>query len=235
MALLDDAIEASGGMARWTKVKRFTLQLSIDGALFSQMGQAGSFKDIVAEGSTELQSVRLAGLTGSGSSGLYQPDSVTIESLAGEVLQTWPNPRQAFFDSAAKTKWDQLYFVFFCGFSLWNYLTTPFLLAQPGVVVEELSPWSERDQLWRRLRATFPPDVVTHGPDQIFYFDAGGLQRRTDHDLLGLRVADYSWAHQTFSDIVVPTLRRSLRLGPDGTAIARPALVDVEIFDASFE
>jgi hypothetical protein len=235
MALLDDAIEASGGMARWTKVKRFTLQLSIDGALFSRIGQAGSFKDIVAEGSTETQSVRLTGFTGSGSLGLYQPDCVTIESLAGDVLRTWHNPRQAFFDSVATAKWDELHCVFFCGFSLWNYLTTPFLLARSDVAVEELSPWSEQNQQWRRLRATFPPDVVTHCTEQIFYFDAANLQRRTDHDLLGGRAADYSWAHQTFSDIVVPTLRRSLGIGPDGTVIARPALVDVEIFDASFE
>jgi hypothetical protein len=235
MALLDDAIEASGGMARWTRVKRFTLQLSIDGTLFSRMGQAGSFKDIVAEGSTGVQSVRLTGLTGSGNSGLYQPDCVTIESPAGEVLQTWHNPRQAFFASAAKARWDELQFVFFCGFSLWNYLTTPFLLAQSDVVVEELSPWSEQNQQWRRLRATFPPELVTHSTEQIFYFDAANLQRRTDHDLLGGRVADYAWAHQKFSDIVVPTLRRSLGIGPDGTVIAKPALVDVEIFDASFE
>jgi hypothetical protein len=34
---------------------------------------------------------------------------------------------------------------------------------------------------------------------------------------------------------VVPTLRRVQALGPDGTLIARPVLMDVEIFDAVFE
>ena len=35
MTLLEEAIEASGGMARWNSVQRFTLQLSLGGAVFS--------------------------------------------------------------------------------------------------------------------------------------------------------------------------------------------------------
>ncbi len=125
--------------------------------------------------------------------------------------------------------------IFFCGVAVWSYLTTPFLLARPDVLVEELPPWQENNELWRRLRARFPPHLVTNAPEQIFYFDEHGLQRRTDHDLFGMNVANYSWAHQTFSGIVVPTLRRSQMLQADGTVIAKPVLIDVEIFDASFE
>ncbi len=125
--------------------------------------------------------------------------------------------------------------LFFCGFSVWNYLMTPFLLAHPDVRIAELPPWHEQDQQWRRLRAQFPPAFVTHCREQTFYFDAALLQRRTDHDLLGMPIAQYSWAHQTFDGIVVPTLRRSLTRQPDGSVIPKPALVDVEIFDASFE
>lgn len=235
MALLDDAIEASGGLARWNALERFTLQLSIDGALFSRVGQAGRFKEMVAEGSTRNQSVRFSGFADPGKCGLYQPDCVTVESPEGNVLMTWQNPHQAFRDHARHAPWDELYLVFFCGFSVWNYLTIPFLLAHPDVEVEELVPWREHDQLWRRLRAVFPPAFVTHSSEQIFYFDDQGLQRRTDHDLLDSKVAHYSWAHQSFSGIVVPTLRRSLALEPDGSVITKPALLDVEIFDALFE
>jgi hypothetical protein len=235
MALLDDAIEASGGMARWNGLKRFTLQLSIDGALFSRVGQAGRFKEIVAEGSTRNQSVRFTGFSDPGKSGLYQPLCVTIESSEGSVLRTWDNARQSFLAHAKDDPWDELYLVFFCGFSVWNYLTTPFLLAHPDVEVEELAPWQERDHLWRRLRAVFPEDLVTHSSEQTFYFDAAGLQRRTDHDLLDTSVAHYSWAHQDFGGILIPTLRRAQALQPDGTVIAKPSLLDVEIFDAAFE
>ena len=114
-------------------------------------------------------------------------------------------------------------------------MTTPFLLTRPDVAVEELPPWLENDQTWRRLRVSFPPEIVTFSPQQIFYFDENSVQRRADHDLLGTKVAHYSWAHQAFSDIIVPTLRRSLAVRPDGTTVAKPILLDVEVFDATFE
>jgi hypothetical protein len=235
MTLLDDAIEACGGLARWNRLTRFTLHLSIEGTLLSRIGQPGPFKDLVAEGSTRTQSVRFTGITGGEKCGSFQPDSVTIESLDGQVLRTWRNQGLTSSPPATDPFADELHLVFLCGFSVWNYLTTPFLLSRADVRVEELSPWHENAQLWRRLRALFPPDIITHSPEQTFYFDESGLQRRTDHDLLGTRVAHYSWAHQAFCGIVVPTLRRSLLLRPDGSAVTRPALVDVEIFDASFE
>ncbi len=235
MALLDDAIEASGGLARWNGLRRFTLHLSIEGTLFSRFGQSGRFKDLVAEGSIYTQSVRFTGLTGPEHSALYEPDCVTIESLDGKVLRTWDHPSLTLPSNGKDPLSDEQHLVFFCGFSIWNYLTTPFLLAHPHVKVEELTPWHEHGQVWRRLRAWFPPDIVTHSSEQIFYFDETGLQRRTDHDLFGNAVAHYSWAHQAFSGIVVPTLRRSLMRAADGTVIAKPAPIDVEIFDASFQ
>lgn len=235
MALLDDAIDASGGLARWRRLSRFTLHLSFGGMLFSQAGHAGHFKDVIAEGSTRTQSVRFTGITGGQGCASFQPDSVTIESLDGETLRTWRNPQLEFSDHATHPLADELHLVFFCGFAIWSYLTTPFLLARPDVVIEELPPWHENGALWHRLRARFPSEIVTHNSEQIFYFDERALQRRVDHDLLGTRVADYSWAHQTFSDITVPTLRRSQMLRPDGIVIAKPALIDVEIFDAAFD
>ena len=235
MALLDEAIEASGGLTRWNRLKRFTLQLSIDGAFLSRAGQRGGFKDVVAEGSTRSQSVRFRGFSDRGKSCLYEPGRVTIENPEGNVLRTWNDPCAAFRSEARKAEWDELCLVFLCGLSIWNDFATPFVLAQPDVKVEELSPWHEHDQQWRRLRAVFPPRFITHSGEQTFYFDSAGLQRRTDHELLDTKVTQYSWAHQAFGDIVIPTLRRSLALHPDGTVIGKPALLDVEIFDVTFE
>ncbi|WP_354101012.1 hypothetical protein [Bradyrhizobium sp. RT5a] len=235
MALLDDVIDASGGMARWNSLSRFTLHLSVAGTLFSSTGHASEFKDVTAEGSTRTQSVRFTGITGGEHSGSFQPDAITIESLEGEILRTWRNPSLAFTEAGSPTLVDELHLVFFCGVAIWNYLTNPFLLAHPNVVVEELSPWQENNESWRRLRAQFPPGLITLAPEQIFYFDDNALQRRTDHDLFGMKVAQYSWAHDSFGGIVVPTLRRAQTLRPDGTVVAKPVLMDVEIFDAVFE
>ncbi|MDA9493871.1 hypothetical protein [Bradyrhizobium sp. CCBAU 11361] len=235
MALLDDVIDASGGLDRWNGLDRFTLHLSVGGTLFSSAGHAREFKDVTAEGSTRTQSVRFTGITGGEHSGSFQPDAITIESLDGEVLRTWHNPSLAFPEASAPALADELHLVFFCGVAIWSYLTIPFLLAHPDVVLEELSPRSEGTETWRRLRAQFPAHLITLAPEQIFYFDQNALQRRTDHDLFGMKVAHHSWAHDNFDGIVVPTLRRVQTLQADGTQIAKPVLMDVEIFDAVFE
>jgi hypothetical protein len=235
MALLDDAIDASGGMARWNSLSRFTLHLSIGGTLFSDAGHAGHFKEVIAEGSTRTQAVRFVGITGGDKCGSFQPDAITIENLDGQVLRTWHNPSLAFADGGAHPLADELHLVLFCGVAIWNDLTTPFLLARPDVSVEELAPWRENDELWRRLHVHFPPGLITQAVEQTFYFDQQARQRRSDGDLFGTKVAHYSWAHQTFGGIVVPTLRRSQLLQPDGAVAARPILIDVEIFDACFE
>src|SRR4051812_10060108 len=180
MALLDDVIDASGGMARWNSLSRFTLHLSVAGTLFSSTGHASEFKDVTAEGSTRTQSVRFTGITGGEHSGSFQPDAITIESLTGEVLRSWPNPSLAFPEIGSPALADELHLVFFCGVAIWNYLTSPFLLAHPHGVTEELTPWQGGAETWRRLGAQSPPHLITLAPEQIFYFDDNALQRRMD-------------------------------------------------------
>jgi hypothetical protein len=234
MALLDEAIEASGGLKRWNALNRFTLQLSIDGKLPSRANSPVRFKDIAAGGCLRNPLIRLTGFTGLGQSGVYQPDFVTTERPAGNVLRAVRNPHQAFVQHTKDGLLDELHLIFLFGCSVWNYLVTPFILAHPSVEVKELTPWNEKGQTWRRLRAVFSATSVTHCREQVFYFGPDGLQRRTDHDLYGIKVADYTGAHQEFDGIVVPTLRRALILEADGTVLPKPSLVDIEIFDAAF-
>jgi hypothetical protein len=55
------------------------------------------------------------------------------------------------------------------GYACWNYFTTPFLFAYPGVQASEIEPWREAGQTWRRLQVRFPPHIGTHSPSQVFY------------------------------------------------------------------
>jgi hypothetical protein len=239
MTLLEDALGASGGMDRWHQLQRFTVHMSIDGALLASKGKAGLLKDLVAEGCTHVQSLRLTGFTAPDRRCVYRPDQVAIEGLNGDLLQVRSNPRAAFLGHTDRTPWDDLHLAYFCGVLIWNCLTTPFLLAHPDVKIEELPSWREGGESWRRLRAVFPALIATHSPDQTFYFDREGLPRRLDYRTSAstgaAQIANYFSAHQEFSGIVVPTLHRAFRLGSDGAVITKPASVNIEIFDASFE
>lgn len=109
-------------------------------------------------------------------------------------------PREPF-----PSRWDALHTLYFGGYGLWNYLTTPYLLTLPGVRTEELPG--------RRLRVVFPPRIATHSAEQVFYFDEAGLQRRVDYApyVLGSRsAAHYTEAHKTVSGLVFPTHRHVL-------------------------
>jgi hypothetical protein len=236
MGLLDEALDAAGGLDRWREFSRFTVYLSIKGELLNTKDRAGLPGELVAEGRTQSQALRLTGFIAPDKCCTYRPDHVAIENLDGTTLRDRNNPQVALLSN--RTSWDELDFAYFFGFSLWNYLTAPFLLALPGVETEELPTWHENGEAWRRLVAVMPPNIVTHAPRQTFYFDSAGLQRRLDYDVIDADtphlVQQFS-AHHSFSGIVIPTLRRCTASRPDGSLDPKRPCVDIEIFEASFE
>jgi hypothetical protein len=105
-------------------------------------------------------------------------------------------------------------------------------------VSEELTPWQEDGQTWRRLKVRVPSHIATHSPEQTFYFDQKGLQRRVDYRAIaagGAMIAQYTWAHEEFSGILVPTRRSALRLTSHGRVITDPPSVTIEVLDVAFE
>lgn len=96
------------------------------------------------------------------------------------------------------TPWDAPHLAYFSGYAMWTYLTAPFLLNLPGFQTQEIEPWDENGETWRRLKAIFPPNIPSHGREQIFYFDVIG----------GSSSANYALEPKTFGGIVYPTKRR---------------------------
>jgi hypothetical protein len=136
------------------------------------------------------------------------------------VVEQRLDARAAFKGFLRSTPWDRLHLGYFVGYAFWNYFTTPFLFTYPGVEAREIEPWQEAGQTWRRLHVTFPKSIATHNPQQVFYVDADGLQRRMDYvtEILG-------------STLVVPTWRRVFRRNPDGTANLNMPSITIDIED----
>src|SRR5262249_46939955 len=55
--------------------------------------------------------------------------------------------------------------------------------ARPGVESEEVEPWQEAGETWRRLKVRFPADIATHSTEQTLYLDRQGLLRRQDYNV----------------------------------------------------
>jgi hypothetical protein len=170
---------------------------------------------------------------------MHSPDRVAIENESGEVLEERLNPRQAFAGHTLETPWDRLHLAYFTGYAMWTYLTQPFSWVEPGVEVEELEPWQEDGETWRRLRVTFPENIATHSPQAVYYLDDSGLIRRQDYvaEVAGVtgQAAHYSSEHREFDGIIVPTRRRVHLVGEDGAVMPEPLIVTIDLDDVRFE
>ncbi len=63
----------------------------------------------------------------------FTPLRVAILKLDGSVVAERLHPRDSFAGHELDTPWDPLQRAYFNGYALWTYLTSPFLLALPGL------------------------------------------------------------------------------------------------------
>ncbi|MCO6003459.1 hypothetical protein NE236_00520 [Actinoallomurus purpureus] len=234
--LLDLVLEAHGGLQRWQEARTIHAKGSLGGHLWTLRGQEGILA--TADMTVDVQRQRLVyeGFTSPELRGLFTPDRVAIEQQDGEVVAERTAPREAFAGHGPDTPWDQLHVLYFAGYAMWNYLTAPYLLTRPGVVVEELEPWREAGEDRRRLRARFPKDMATHATEQVFYYNSAGLLRRHDYapDVLGgIPAAHFTDNHVTASGLVFPTHRYIVPVQQDGHVLPEPILIAIDLTEVS--
>jgi hypothetical protein len=236
VALLSDVLKAAGEDLR-RQMRRYTLHMSVGGALCRRKCGSAQLKDLVVEGSTDQQSLAINGFSGLGRRALYRPDRVALEGRDGQLLKEGKASPQELRERLRTGIWDELQLAYYCGYSIWNYAAVPFVFAEADVATEELEPVRVAAAIWRRLRVRFPPRLVTHSSEQTFYFDHDGILCRLDYtaEHEDTRIAQLFSAHQLFSGMLIPTLSRSLPITPDGVSPAKQSLVDIEIFDVVFE
>jgi hypothetical protein len=235
--LRDFVIGAHGGLDRWNQLSEVRAHLLIGGVLWAVKKQDGVLNDSMVRVELHRPFASHDAFEKGGLRTSFTPDRAAIETTGGQVVAERSHPRAAFDGHVLDTPWDWLHLVYFCGYTQWNYLTTPFSFAQPGYLSEELEPWREDGQTWRRLKVTFPAHIATHCAEQVFYFDADGLLRRHDYipDVVGWGpVAHYTSGHREFDGIMVPTRRRVYPVDPDGNVAEEPFLVTIDLDSITF-
>ena len=237
MALLDDVLQASGGLELWRQLRRFTVHLSIGGALCTRMC-ASLVKDVVVEGGVHEQALAITGFTAPDRRALYRPDWVALERSDGALLKERHGTAAEFRRDLRASTWDELQLAFYCGSLIRSHLNLPFVLADADVVINELPPTNQHNERFRQLQVRFPERLAPHPAESTFYFDDHSLLRRQDYCAPHqdeTNIAQIFSGHQRYSGILIATLCRLLQKGNDDSIIARPSLLDVEIFDASFD
>jgi hypothetical protein len=238
VGLLEKALHVSGGLDLWRLTRRFTLHMSITGELCTTRRSTAQLKELVVEGSTQTQDLAITGFAGADLRLLYRPDWVALEGQDDRPLMERHGSSQAFRSGLQSATWDELQLAHYCGYLIWNYIATPFILADPDFETKELRRYVAHGESLRRLKVVFPARIVTHAISQTFYFDRAGFLKRLDYPAAHddrTQIAQMFSGHQRFSGILVPTLCRLLSIGAEGVPVAKPSLLDLEIFDVHFE
>jgi hypothetical protein len=233
MSLRDRVLEAVGG-ARWAEVRHFTGHLLLGGSLLEPLAPGQSLKEIVAECDLANRAIRISGFSDSGAAWGFSPEFVTIQRDDGG----FKGARRGAAPRPFTTPKDEEELVYLCGLSIWNCMTAPAGLLGPGAQTEELGDWVEHGETWRRLQVTAPEGVLAYAREATMYIGDDGLLRRTDFEVQcgqRLQLADYASAHQMFSGLTIPTLHRIVNRAGGAKGVPEPPVLDIEVFDASFD
>jgi hypothetical protein len=236
--LQEEVIAAHGGLQRWGQFSSVRAHLVNGGIVWGLKGQAGVIDDSWVRVDLHRQFAGHSPIGEPGTHSVFRGDYVAIEDEDGKVLEERSDPKESFSDHTLETPWDRLQLAYFAGEAMWTYLTAPFAFAMPGFRSEELAPWEERGENWRRLKVTYPEGLATHCREQVFYFGADGLLRRHDYTAEVIKAgpaAQYVSAYEEVDGIMIPTKRRVYASNPDGSFNAEPLLVSIDLDRIAFE
>jgi hypothetical protein len=234
--LLQLAIKAHGGMERWNQLRAITATMSVTGGIWHIKGRPDVLKDIFLEASLREEKV-ITHYRNQNRRTFFTSREIISESEEGELLERRAHPRSSFEGHTQETPWDDIHVAYFQSEALWTYLTTPFLYTYPGFVTEEIAPWQENGETWRRLKVIFPDDISSHTREQISYFGPDGLLRRHEYtvDILGGATGlNYAADYKEFDGIMVPVTRRIYAYDAEKRKVPTPLLVAIDMSEVSF-
>ncbi len=242
MTLLDEVLEAHGGVDRWRAARRIRARVRSGGLLLRTRVPGTRFADYTLTVDVDEERSMADPFPREGIRAVFERGAVRIETHEGEVVESRADPRPAFFGRSGlrrNLRWDALDTTYFAGYAMWNYMTTPYLLTRDGVEVREGEPWSQDGETWRRLEVEFPPSIVTHSPRQSFYFDSRGLLRRHDYvaEVVGgwAHGAHYCADHVESAGLTFPTRRWVRPIGPGNRSLPFPTMVSLALSDIKVE
>ena len=223
--LLDQVLAAHGGREAWESTTEVSAHLHTGGAALKWKRVGEPFPDYRAtvsmnETRTVIEPYPGAG-PGQAGRGIFEGDHVRIEDDSGATVDGRTDMRRRFPGLRRRLWWDHLDALYFSGYAIWNYFTTPLLLTR-----------CEVEEHGRTLEVTFPPEIPTHSRRQRFHFDDDGLLTRLDYtaEVFGRWARGHHECrnHRSFDGLVFPTSRR-VTLG----ALPRPTIIWIEVEDVA--
>lgn len=217
--LLNEVLDAHGGLARWRTRDWIDATLVSNGLLYDLKGQH-------TDGTARRVHVRLGRVAtsmhpfGAADQRLqFTAERTVIEKLDGTVVAAGDDVRASFAGHGLTTPWTPLQRAYFSGYALWGYLNSPFLLTLPQVGLHPVAPVEHDGHLLNGIGADFPTALPAHSRRQRFYFDAARLLRRHDYlvDIAGaFRASQFLTDYTVVDGFAVALTRRAYRTDDRG-------------------
>ena len=153
-------------MARWNTFTKLRAEVSIGGAIWDFKQQLGLLVDKVFEINTHQEHLTISPCSAPDLRSEFVPERLDLETFDGTAVETRNHPERTFEGQAFESPWDKFHVAYFASEALWTYLTLPLLYTYPGFKSEEIEPWQEDGEEWRRLRVTFPDGIASHSKTQ---------------------------------------------------------------------
>jgi hypothetical protein len=235
--LLENVVEAHGGLRRWNQLDAVSARLIQGGALWAMKGHQGVLDDVFVRASLHQQRESHHPFGAPDLRSSFTPQHVAIETTAGDVIEKMDQPRASFAGHTLETPWSTLQLAYFVGTAMWTYLTQPFTFTCPGFQATEGDPRQENGEEWRRLHVTWPGYLATHCTSQTLYIGEDGLFRRHDYDVEiagSTASAHYISDYTKVAGIMVPTKHRIFPRSPDGQALSDPLMISIDLSEIEF-
>jgi hypothetical protein len=230
--LLEETIRAHGGRDRWRAVERIEFSLSSGGFAFLSRSQPSALKGLRASVRPHVRETTLGDFPRPGWRGTWTPDRVEIRDAHGGLRGERREPRRHFVGLLNQVYWDKLDVLYFAGYALWNYLSFPFLLEEPGVDLTEIGASGASP----RLDAAFDAGFPTHSAKPSFLISPS--RRLVRHDYTAEVIGRWATAaHFCLDSVEVEGLRfytrRKVfpRFGSSVIVVRFPTLVWIAIDD----
>jgi hypothetical protein len=222
-ALLEEALEAHGGLERWRETEQISVRARSGGVALASKFAAGPFRSYDLTVSTGHPRAVVDPYPRAGERGVFEAGAVRIESADGGVVAERADPRPLFPGGRRLLWWDRLDALYFAGYALWNYFNLPFLLTRDDVELREAG---------RSLHARFPASLPTHSREQAFHLDERGLIVQHDYtaEVFGrwAKAAHVSLEFGELGGLVLATRRRVTPRARSGKPRRLPVLVSLE-------
>ncbi|RJU03262.1 hypothetical protein D6T65_04055 [Arthrobacter frigidicola] len=233
--LLEQVLEANGGLDRWKNLNTFTARIAYGGPFWEFKGQPDVVGTDLVEASLQEQRTRHT-QEGTGRVIEYdkKSDRVTVTAADGTLIEELTNPRASFEGYTFETQWTLAQMYYFRSYATWHYLVEPYIFTWPGVETQEVEPWNENGETWRVLSVTFPSSIDTHNTTQLYYFDAAGHLRRMDYqpEVNGNAPgAHYIRGEAEVDGLIIPTKRHIHIRNDDRTPDLSWVLIEIDLSD----